>query len=131
MSLIPHDFFRQLDKIQRDFHQFFSQFEQLTMNKNNFGFERIDVQEDDDNIIVTLQIQGLDKEEDVSVTVDGHVLTIKGELETKLEVEEKNGRKLETTTKSFQHTVTLPSPVKDKTKTSYENGILKIKLEKI
>jgi HSP20 family protein len=92
---------------------------------------RLDVYEEKDNIIVDVDLPGLEND-DVSVTVDGDVLTLKGEK--KQEGEEKedgNVYRRERFYGSFQRSLQLPSDIDaEKVNAAYTNGVLRVTLPK-
>jgi len=91
---------------------------------------RVDISEDDKEIIVKAELPEM-KKEDVKVTVDQGVLTISGER--KLEKEEKNKKyhRIESEYGSFVRSFTLPAAiVGDKVSADFKDGVLKVHLPK-
>jgi HSP20 family protein len=65
--------------------------------------------------------------EDVSVSVEKGVLTLKGESKKEHEVEDKNYYRKEVRSGSFYRELPLPAPVlEDKVTAEFKDGILKI-----
>jgi HSP20 family protein len=90
----------------------------------------LDLYEEDDDLVVTASLPGV-KPEDVDVSVQGDVLTIRGE--TRSEQESGRGRwhRRERTYGSFQRRITLPCTVNtEKAEARFENGILTLHLPK-
>jgi HSP20 family protein len=90
----------------------------------------LDLYEEDDDLVVTASLPGV-KSEDVDVSVQGDVLTIRGE--TRSEQESGRGRwhRRERTYGSFQRRITLPCTVNtEKAEARFENGILTLRLPK-
>jgi HSP20 family protein len=86
----------------------------------------VDIYETDKAVIVESPLAGM-RPEDVSVSVEKGVLTIKGESEKEHEVEEKNYYRKEVRSGSFYRQIALPAPVlDDKTSAEFKDGILKI-----
>ncbi len=86
----------------------------------------VDVYETDTEVVVEAPLAGM-KPEDVKVSVDKGVLTIKGESKKEHEVEEKNYYRKEVRSGSFYRELALPAPVvDDKTVAEFKDGILKI-----
>lgn len=88
----------------------------------------LDVFERDDNIVVHATMPGM-KPEDIEVTMEENMLTIKGK--TEMEEEHKEGEYLmrERHVGAFHRTLRLPRTVDtDKAETVYEHGVLTITL---
>lgn len=91
----------------------------------------LDVVEGDDNFVVRATTAGI-KPEDVEVTVEDNVLTIRGK--TEMEEEHKEGEYLmrERRTGAFHRTLRLPGTVNtEKAMPTYENGVLTITFPKV
>jgi len=102
----------------------------------NMGFNsnvftpRVDVTEDNENLYVTAEIPGVEKN-DVKVSVVGDVLTISGEKKTEQRDEKKNYYRIERTQGSFSRSFTLPSEIMvDKISADFKDGVLNITLPK-
>lgn len=90
----------------------------------------VDVYEDKDNIIVETQLAGIEPE-NVSVSIENDILSIKGESEKKSEIDEKNYYRKEIRRGSFYRSIPLPAKVDgDNAKAIAEGGILKITVPK-
>lgn len=90
----------------------------------------IDVYEKGDAVVVETPLAGVDPK-DVTVAVDGDMLTITGKSEHRTEVDEKNYLYKEVRYGAFQRKVQLPTPVLgEKASMSSEHGLLKITLPK-
>ena len=90
----------------------------------------LDVVEQDDELLVRASIPGV-KVDDIDVSIENRVLTIKAE--TKTEAEHKEGGYLvrERRSGSFLRSLRLPESVDaDKAKTSYNDGVLTVNLPK-
>lgn len=91
----------------------------------------VDVTETDETILVEAELPGV-KPEDLDITVEGNMLTIRGE--TKEEVEKKEeGRRIyrERRYGSFCRSFTLPVAIKaDEAEAEFEDGVLKLSLPK-
>ena len=91
----------------------------------------LDAVEEGDNLVLRASVPGV-KPEDIEVTIEDGVLSIKGE--TKAEAEEKEGGYLihEMRSGSFHRSIRLPDTVDpDKAESGYEDGVLTISLPKI
>jgi HSP20 family protein len=90
----------------------------------------LDLYETESDCVVTAALPGV-RPEDVDVSVEGNVLTIKGELKTENE-EEKGGYHLrELRHGSFYRRIQLPVPVEaDGARAQFQNGVLTLRLPK-
>jgi HSP20 family protein len=91
----------------------------------------LDVLQDGDNLVVTASVPCTSKE-DINVSVDDNVLTIKAETGESLN-KETNGYLLrERRTGSYYRALRLPETVDfENAKSTFKNGVLKIKLPKL
>jgi HSP20 family protein len=90
----------------------------------------VDVSEDKDNVIVKAEMPGM-KKEDVKISIQDNVLTLKGEKKQEKEEKDANYHRIERSYGSFSRSFTLPTSVKaDKVKASYKDGVLNITLPK-
>ncbi|MFA5130897.1 MAG: Hsp20/alpha crystallin family protein [Patescibacteria group bacterium] len=98
---------------------------------NQFGFTpAVDMYEDKDNIVIETQLGGIDPEQ-VDISIENNVLSIKGESEKRSEVEDKNYYRKEIRRGSFYRSIPLPTKVDgDKASAVNEDGILKITVPK-
>ena len=96
----------------------------------SFWTPAVDIAEHEDAYVVEAELPGLTKD-DVKISIDGDVLTIKGERKQEQTKNGKNYHRTERTYGSFMRSFTLPSSVKtDKIEANYKNGILTINLPK-
>ena len=86
----------------------------------------MDVYEEKNAVVVETPLAGVNPE-DVEVSVEKGVLTVKGESKKEHEVDDKNYYRKEVRSGSFFRQVALPSAVKeDSVKAEFEDGVLKI-----
>ena len=91
---------------------------------------RLDMSETEQEIKVTAELPGMD-EKDVTVTLEGDVLTLKGEKKAETVEKGKNFHRLERTYGSFQRVVTLPAEVAaTKVTAGFKKGVLTVTLAK-
>ncbi len=108
----------------------FSDFWSSLRDRQNDFMPAIDMYEDKDNVIVEAQLAGIDPE-NVDVSIENDVLTVKGEGEKKNEVEDKNYYRKEIRRGSFYRNIPLPTGVEgDKANAVAEDGVLKITVPK-
>lgn len=101
------------------------------MMRGGEGFvPAIDMYEQDEAFIVEAQLAGIDPEQ-VSISIDNDVLSIKGTSEKKSEVDEKNYYRKEIRRGSFYRSLPLPAQVLgDEATADVKGGVLKITIPK-
>jgi len=94
------------------------------------GWPRVDMDETDEEITITAELAGVDRDNiDVSVTDDR--VTIRGEKKEEEEKKEKDYFRLERSYGTFQRSFSLPCEVEsDKVDASFKDGVLTVKLPK-
>jgi HSP20 family protein len=89
-----------------------------------------DIYENEHQIVLKLEIPGI-RQEDLDIQVENDTLSVRGERSFEKEEKEENFRRVERRYGSFYRAFTLPNTVDaDKIQASYENGVLKLTLEK-
>ena len=125
------DMFSLQNQINRMFDDFFSPAhrEDVELSMGSWN-PVVDIYENDENIVVTAEIPGLDKK-DIVVDVKDRVLTLKGERSFDNEVNEDNYYRRERAFGKFERAFTLPVDVdSEKIKADYKDGLLKIEIPK-
>jgi HSP20 family protein len=90
-----------------------------------------DMYETKDDLLVTFELPGV-REKEVSVSITGDVLTVKGERRFERDVEDEGFHRLERVYGKFERSMPLPIPVQaDKVKATYRDGVLEIRLPKV
>ena len=90
----------------------------------------VDMYETENEIVLSAAVPGV-KPEDLDISIQGDVLTIKGETRTTDEVTEESFYRRERRFGAFYRQVQLPKPVKsDGAEATFENGIVKLTLPK-
>lgn len=90
----------------------------------------LDLMEQDEQYIVKASVPGV-KPEDIEITVDDGLLTVKGEIKENKETDEDNYHLRERYTGSFMRRITLPNNIDaDKIEATNENGVLTLVLPK-
>jgi HSP20 family protein len=91
---------------------------------------RVDVYDQDDVLVIKAELPGLDKK-DVSVDVEGRVLTLKGERKKEHEVKEERYYRREMSYGHFERSFALPADADpEKIKADFKDGVLKIQVPK-
>jgi HSP20 family protein len=90
----------------------------------------VDIAERDNEYVVKVELPGVNKD-DVKITLESNILTIRGEKKQEKEEKGENSHRLERSYGSFQRSFTLPTIVKnDKIDAVYRDGILTVTLPK-
>ncbi|WP_435361627.1 Hsp20/alpha crystallin family protein [Haloarchaeobius sp. DFWS5] len=94
------------------------------------GTMPLDVEDVDGEIVVTADMPGFDKDE-ISVNIDGDMLTISAEHETESETTEGEFLHQERLHRSVKRSITLPTAVESEAASArYKNGVLTVTLTK-
>lgn len=121
--------------MQREMNRLFDNFFRGgVQDDGSFGLSSwmpaVDIAEHDNEFVVKVELPGVSKD-DVKVTLESNILTIRGEKKQDRETKNENYHRLERTYGSFQRSFTLPSSVRnDKIEAVYKDGILTITLPK-
>ena len=91
----------------------------------------MDVKEDDDAYTVQMEVPGV-KQEDLNLTLQENVVTIRGQKAQRSEEDEGNFRRIERSYGAFARSVTLPRPVDGNAVTAkLSDGVLEVRLPKM
>ncbi len=96
----------------------------------------IDIVEDDERLIVSASLPGL-KSDDIKVSVDGNVLTVRAEASSESESSHENENEAgylvrERRHGSFARSIRLPKSVdREKIESRYQDGVLRVELPKV
>jgi len=120
--------------IQREMNKMFNNFFRGDIQDEDSAImawtPAVDIAEHDDEYLVKVELPGVNKE-DVKITIESNVLTIRGEKKQEKETKKENYHRVERNYGSFQRSFTLPSTVKsEKIDASYKDGILSVSLPK-
>jgi HSP20 family protein len=92
---------------------------------------RVDIVERDEEIEVSAELPGLDRE-DIEVSLSDEVLTVRGEKRVEREEEKGSVYRMERSYGSFRRQVALPCEIEaDRVKATFKNGVLTITLPKV
>lgn len=131
LPTFPSDVINMQREINRMFDSFFrgglSEDEALVASD---WIPAVDIAEHDNEYTVKLELPGVSKE-DVKITMQNNVLTVRGEKRKEKETKSSSYHRVERSYGAFQRNFTLPSTVKaDKIDAAYVEGILTIVLPK-
>ncbi|MBB5355851.1 HSP20 family protein [Anoxybacillus mongoliensis] len=126
------DPFRSLDVMRRDIERMFSNFPSLFSHVDDvFRMPRVDVHENEKEMIVTCDIPGLERKEDVDIHIDHQTLSISGHVRRQHDVHDEHMHRQERFYGRFHRTIPLPSPAThEHVQASYKNGVLEIRIPK-
>lgn len=133
MALIPYDPFRHLETIRRDMNRFFtSDFPSLfTQMDEQHWMPRMDMHETENEYVVSCDLPGLERKEDVHIDVNNHMLTISGTIQRNQNIREEQMHRRERFFGRFQRSITLPADAAaDNIRATYKNGVLDIHIPK-
>jgi HSP20 family protein len=126
------DPFRGLDELQQEMNRLFDTSLRRVGRGDLEGafWPAVDVAEEKDGFLVRMDLPGLAKE-DVTVTLQDHFLTIKGEKKHETEAKETNYYYRERVHGTFTRTIELPSTVDaKKIDAQFKDGVLSVRLPK-
>jgi HSP20 family protein len=90
----------------------------------------VDLYETKDDLVLTVELPGV-RDKDVTVSITGDLLTIKGERRFEHDVKEHQLLHVERAYGKFERLVQLPIPVQaDRIKATYRDGLLEVRLPK-
>lgn len=133
MTLVRWRPMRDLWNIQEEINHSFDDFFGRSAREFPDGYwaPAVDIAESKDNLTVNVEVPGM-KKEDVKVTFQDGILTIKGERKQEKEEKDKSFHRVERSYGSFCRSFTLPTMVQgDKIKANYKDGVLSIALPKV
>ncbi len=121
-------------------NDFFSRFEFPSNTREGYSLStwdafsprwpQMDVKETDDDILITAELPGVDKE-DIEISIDQNRITIRGEKKTETEKKGHNYYHMERHYGAFHRSIPLPWEVKsDKVDAEFNSGVLTVSLPK-
>jgi HSP20 family protein len=124
-----------LQSLQRDMNRMFDEFFRGDVLGDESFFARdwtpaVDVVENNDNYILRAELPGMNKD-DVKITLENNLLTIRGEKKNESEKKEGNYHRVERSYGSFERSFTIPGTIKaDHIDAQYKEGVLTLTLPK-
>ena len=121
--------FEAVNRLQEEFQQLLqAPFSELGSQFFSVWAPALDVYEEKDHVVVTLEVPGM-KKEDFEIALHGDVLSISGERRLDEKRQKAAGYRTERLEGRFQRSVSLPKAVQaDQVRASYKDGILTISL---
>jgi HSP20 family protein len=132
MNIVRYDPFRELRGLQDEMNRLFSS--TFTRGNDNELMRgawspSVDIFENKDHIVINAELPGM-KPEDVEISVENNVLTLRGERKFEKKDEGDNFHRVERSYGSFTRSFTLPPTVtSENCNAEFENGVLKITRE--
>ncbi len=112
----------EVDRLNRMFSEFYGGFDRAWV-------PAVDVYENDDHEFVLKAELPAVKREDITITYDNGVLTLKGERKSEVETSRDNYHRVERQHGSFMRSFTLPATVDAaRIQASYKDGVLTIRV---
>lgn len=122
--------FRALERREESFEDFVREFFGRSERGDQAPMPPVEVAEGDKDVTVTMAIPGVEKEK-LDISVDDHMLTVRGESRKESEEKNKNYHRQEIRYGSFARSVRLPAEVDaDKAAADLKNGMLTVRLPK-
>jgi HSP20 family protein len=124
----------EISGLQRDMNRIFDSFFRGGSEEpaliNAAWVPAVDVAEEDSQYVVKVELPGVNKD-DVNISLESNILTIRGEKKTEQESKGKNYHRVERSFGSFHRSFALPTTVKvDKIDAVFKDGILAVTMPK-
>jgi len=122
--------------IQGEMNRLFDNFFGQSPMTTGRGGERmwapaVDIRENKDDLVLAFEIPGI-REKDVTVSITGDLLTVRGERRFDHEVKDESYYRVERLYGKFERNIELPMAVQsDKVRAAYRNGVLEVTLPKV
>ncbi|MFC6726317.1 Hsp20/alpha crystallin family protein [Halobium palmae] len=125
------DFEQMFERMSRQFDEMSKQWDGSVGQMSRAGGMEIDVADYDDEIVVTADVPGFEKE-DIDLAIADRTLTIGAERETESESGEGEYLRRERRSSSMRRSVRLPEHVDEEgASATYKNGVLTVTLPKL
>ncbi len=121
--------------IQREINRMFDSFFRGGMSDSDDLMQSawspaVDIAERENDYLVKVELPGVNKD-DVKITLQDNILSIRGEKKHEKETNEQNYHRVERAYGAFQRSFTLPTTVRaDRIEAAYKDGILSVTLPK-
>ena len=121
------DLHRQMDHI---FGEFFGRTPLPMAATEAIWSPLVDIHETKESLLLQVELPGA-KQEEIQVSIEGDVLTLKGERNLEADVREDQYHRIERSYGRFERSILLPSVVdSSRVKATYRDGVLEIQLPK-
>jgi HSP20 family protein len=136
VSVERWDPFRNMSDMQGEVNRLFDSFLGRPADRPAASVPRtwapvLDVHETKDELVLNFELPGV-TDKDVSLSITGDLLTLKGERAANRDLKDESVYHVERVYGKFERSVQLPMPVQaDKVKATYRDGVLEVKLPKV
>ena len=125
----------EIDRLKREMHQLCERLFDLgplpRFDRDPDWFPAVDLTESASVITVYAEIPGVEAE-DIDVSLEGNVLTIRGQRKRESMQKDEEVRRPERSYGAFLRSIRLPAEVDpDETKASYSDGVLEVRMPKV
>ncbi|GAB6067423.1 Hsp20/alpha crystallin family protein [Methylothermus subterraneus] len=132
--LTPYEPWSLIERLERDMERSLESMRRLFRPEEETAAAvwapAVDIKEEANRYVVQADLPGV-KPEDIEVTLQNGVLTIKGERQTEAKEEKENYRRVERFYGSFFRRFTLPESVdEEKIEANYDKGVLTVSIPK-
>jgi HSP20 family protein len=129
MAIIRWDPFRELSSMDDQFNRLWRGLAEGRGRQESW-LPAVDVFDQTDAVVLKAELAGMDPD-DIEISVEDNVLTIKGERKFEEKVDDERYYRIERRFGSFQRSLALPQGVKaDDISASYDDGILAVRVPK-
>ena len=123
------DPFADLNRLQREFERSAQRGVASKYGAGDFA-PAVDVHEDKESLVITAEVPGF-KRDGIEISLDGEILTLKGERKFEKEQENRKVHRVERSYGTFVRSFQLPSNVDaDKAQANISDGVLTLRLPK-
>jgi HSP20 family protein len=134
MTIVKYNPFRELRGLQEEVNRVFANSFPQTSNQEEIvrgeWIPNVDIREGKEEIVLEAELPGL-KIEEVDLSIENNVVTIRGERKFEKRDESDNYHRVERSYGTFTRSFTLPRNVAcDEASADFENGILRVTLPK-
>lgn len=131
MTLLRFEPMKEFDSMNSRFQRFFEDFPSMAGSINPGFNPKINILENDKQIQLEVELPGV-KKENINLTLEDNILTLKGEKKFEEKDEKTNYYRSERAFGSFKRAFTMPKDVEsDNVEAKFEDGVLYIKLQKV
>jgi HSP20 family protein len=134
MNIVKYDPFRELNAFQNELNRLFTGAFPRGLNQEEMTHgawnPSVDIYESKDQLVLEAELPGM-KREDVEVSIENNIITLRGERKFEKQEESDNYHRVERSYGSFTRSFTLPNTVTaEGAAADFSNGVLRISLPK-
>jgi HSP20 family protein len=137
MALLPTEFSKNpfsngdaFSHFRSDFDKFYRDLFKIWMPTDNHSQPAINLSEDDEHLVATVELPGVEKK-DIKVSIEDGALIVTGEKKIEQDIKNHNWHLMERKIGAFHRSITLPFlPKTNEVDAHFENGILTVKMKK-